>query len=141
MYNEYEGLPEKVQYFLDPQEFFTWLGQSEHMFLNAVRINRPHGVRQDDPDWDPKPTKAEFDQFVGNPKPIKSKGFSRTVGQPLNTSPFFAALWEHDRKRWQRAVKELWKRVQGKLSRKAADDLVSRYLAARAVSLNQSVPE
>lgn len=125
---QYEGLKGKEEYFLDPQEFFTWLGQSEFEFLNAVRANRSFDKRrQDDPDWDPKPTKAEFDNFVGNPKPVKGKGFARTVGQPLDTHEFFAALWKHDKKRWQRAVKELWKRVQGKLSRKA-DDLVLRHL-------------
>lgn len=128
----YEGLKGKEQYFLDPQEFFTWLGQAEEEFLTEIRTNRPYEQQKEhegDPDWDPRPTKEEFDRFVGNPKVIERKGLIHRVGDPISTHPFFAALHKHDRKRWQRAVKELWKRVQGKLSRKA-NDLVFRYLTA-----------
>lgn len=112
----YEGATREEQYFLNPTEFFSWLGQSEQDFLDDVRANR-RDRDPEDPSWDPKPTKEEFDQFVGNPKPRKGKGFPhyRSVGDPLDTSPFFAALWKYDRKRWQRAVKELWKRVQNKV--------------------------
>jgi len=106
----YEDVPKNLQYYLLPQEFFTWLGQSEETFLDEVRTMRVVGGEKD-----PRPKKKEFDQFVGNPRPIKSKGRVLKKGDPIATHPFFATLWEYDRKRWQRAVRELWKRVQNKL--------------------------
>lgn len=127
----YEDIPKDLQYYLRPQEFFTWLGQSEGMFLDEVRSSRVVSGG-----GDPRPTKKEFDQFVGNPRPIKSKGRIFRPGDPIATHPFFATLWEYDRKRWQRAVRELWKRVQNKLvlpptKLPPTKRVASRYLTAR----------
>lgn len=127
----YEDVPERLQYYLRPQEFFTWLGQSEEMFLDEVRSSRVVSGEKD-----PRPTKKEFDQFVGNPRPIKPKGRILRPGDPIATHPFFATLWEYDRKRWQRAVRELWKRVQNKLvlpptKLPPTKRVASRYLTAR----------
>lgn len=113
-----KDIPQKDQYYLDPLEFFTWLGQSEWGFLNELRTNREEllkHVEGGEPEWDPKPTREEFDRFVGNPKPVKAKSFARKLGDPINTHPFFEALWTHDKKRWRRAVAELWKRVHNRL--------------------------
>lgn len=127
---QYENLKGNEAYYLDPREFFTWVGQAEFEFMKAVKLNRHE--RGKDTDWgsdpDPGATRKEFDQFVGNPKPVKGKGFARTVGGPLDTHPFFEALWKHDRRRWQRAVKELWKRVGPKLKRLGSDELVLAFL-------------
>lgn len=126
---QYENLKGNEAYFLDPREFFTWVGQAEFEFMKAVKLNRHRPGQDEDWDADPGASRKEFDNFVGNPRPVKGKGFARTVGDPLDTNPFFAALWKHDKRRWQRAVKELWKRVGPKLRKLGSDELVLGYLA------------
>lgn len=129
--------PGNVAYFLEPREFFTWIGNAERDFLQTVRENRKEFFRQRDPDYDPKPTREEFDRFVGNPRPVKARrGPLRYVGDPIGTHPFFEALWEYDKPRWRRAVKEVWKRVQNKVvmpqaKLPKASRVASLYLAKR----------
>lgn len=102
-------------YYLLPTEFFPWLGQSESQFFHDLRIRHLDDERSLDPDWKPNATLHQFNQFVGNPKPIKRKGF--TLTSDIDTSPFFTALWKYDRERWKRAAKELWKMVSDHVRR------------------------
>lgn len=112
---EFQNPTKEEGYYLLPTEFFPWLGDSESQFFHELRIRHLTDKRSLDPDWKPNATLLQFNQFVGNPKPIKRKSFTFTSN--IDTSPFFAALWKFDRGRWKRAVRELWKMVSDHVQR------------------------
>jgi len=113
------------QYFLEPWEFHTWVGQAKDLFLNQVSF-RPEYLKKlySDEEVVLEPTRKEFNLFVGDPKPTPAG----VQNQGVYTSPFFAALWRHDRKRWQRAVAELWQQLSSE--RNLVHKVAKRYLEA-----------
>jgi hypothetical protein len=98
----------KDDYYLNPIEYHTWMGQAKAQFLSEVSF-RPEYLTKSlkGQPVEIEPTRAEFDRFVGNPKPIKSGVFRSGMA----THPFFEVLWRRDQSRWRRAVSELWKQV------------------------------
>jgi hypothetical protein len=104
---DFKKVPAKYRYWLDPAEFDTWIRSSKQTFLGEVMVTRP--------EWEDKsitpnirsvrPNRKEFDDFVGNPKPVASK-------TGVSTSTFFKALFTYDKPRYKRAVSEFWKLMQ-----------------------------
>jgi hypothetical protein len=96
---DFKKVPAKYRYWLDPAEFDTWIRSSKQTFLGEVMVTRP--------EWEDKsitpnirsvrPNRKEFDDFVGNPKPVASK-------TGVSTSTFFKALFTYDKPRYKRAV-------------------------------------
>ena len=100
---------DKDFYYLIPAEFHTWMGQAKSEFFRELGFRKEYLQKElQGEKIELRPTRKEFNIFVGDPKPVKEKGVIR---EGITTHPFFAALWRHDQKRWKRAVSELWQLV------------------------------
>jgi hypothetical protein len=116
--NKLENVPEKYKYWLDPDEFHTWILGSKNDFLNEVMATRPEFWAGPNPAItidDVRPTREEFNRFVGNPKPVDGQG--KTGPQAISTAKFFRVLHEYDHDRWKLAMREFYKIVSPLLAK------------------------
>lgn len=97
-------------YYLNPAEFDTWIHSCVQEFKDALSISPKyiHKILNDE-DVDIKPTKNEFNLFVGNPQPTLPKSsLYRRSEDSISTHPFFSTLYIFDHPRWVKAVQKFY---------------------------------
>ena len=97
-------------YYLDPVEFDTWIHSCVQELRDALSTSSKYIYKiLNDEDVDIKPTKAEFNIFVGNPQPTLPKSsLYRRSDDSISTHPFFSTLYIFDHPRWVKAVQKFY---------------------------------